>query len=225
MDVANPEGGPTQLTYAGKVMGTPDYIAPEQARNSHDVDIRADLYSLGCTFFYLLAGFPPFRGTTALEKLVKHQTEPPPDIQQVRPEVPPHVAALIRQLMAKRPEQRLQTPGLLAAALDSAAAAGPLPQAITLTPGGRRTGVMPAPALATAVAPLPTAVPVDAAWDWTPAEGGLPSRNDWGPWALLGCLGLSLFLVSLTALFVIRLLPADRKPRTDTSPPARAAHP
>ena len=63
-------------------------LGPEQATDSHHVDIRADLYSLGCTFFYLLAGRPPFPGGEALAKLMKHRFDPPPPITALRPDAP-----------------------------------------------------------------------------------------------------------------------------------------
>ncbi len=130
----------THLTQMGSVMGTPDFIAPEQARNSHTCDIRADLYSLGCTLYYLLAGRVPFLGGSFAEKLLKHQIEEPDAIAQVRrvmllnhktrqgaaqvPRamlvVPDDVAAIVNKLMAKRPEDRYATPAELAQALDQA---------------------------------------------------------------------------------------------------------
>jgi serine/threonine protein kinase len=105
------------MTQEGAVMGTPDYIAPEQAIESHTVDIRGDLYSLGCTFYYLLTGKPPFPGGTLAEKLVKHQLQEPTPVEQLRSDVSPRVAAVVRMLMAKRPEDRYQTPGQLARVL------------------------------------------------------------------------------------------------------------
>ncbi len=105
------------LTKEGAVMGTPDYLAPEQARESHDVDIRADLYSLGCTFYYLLAGRAPFAGATLTQKLLAHQIDEPVPVETLRPEVPATVGAVVRRLMAKRPEDRYQTPAELAAVL------------------------------------------------------------------------------------------------------------
>ena len=99
-------------------MGTLDYIAPEQAMDSHRVDIRADLYSLGCTFYYLLTGHVPFPGGEALAKLLKHRTEEPRPLEQLRPDVPGPVAALVRKLMAKSPQDRFQTPAELAVALE-----------------------------------------------------------------------------------------------------------
>jgi serine/threonine protein kinase len=103
----------------GKVVGSPDYIAPEQSLNSRAVDIRADLYSLGCTFYYLLTGRVPFPGGSVKAKLLRHQTEEPVPVEQIRPEVPPGVAAIVHKLMSKRLEDRYQTPAEVAAALAS----------------------------------------------------------------------------------------------------------
>src|SRR5262249_7808856 len=74
-------------------------------------------YSLGCTFCYLLTGQPPFPSATLAEKLVKHQQAQPPDVAKVRRDVPPELSAVIQKMLAKRPEDRYQTPGALAAAL------------------------------------------------------------------------------------------------------------
>jgi WD40 repeat protein/tRNA A-37 threonylcarbamoyl transferase component Bud32 len=109
----------TTLTNEGAVMGTPDYIAPEQARNAHGVDIRADLYSLGCTFYYLLSGRVPFPGGTLTEKLLQHQLDEPEPLERLRPGVAPAVVAVVRRLMAKRPADRYQTPAELTAGLDA----------------------------------------------------------------------------------------------------------
>jgi serine/threonine protein kinase len=124
------------MTQEGAVMGTPDYIAPEQALQSHTVDIRGDLYSLGCTFYYLLTGKPPFPGGTLAEKLVKHQLQEPPPVDQLRPDVPPAMAAVVRMLMAKRPEDRYQTPGQLAGVLAELLHPAP-PSAGQTVPGDR----------------------------------------------------------------------------------------
>jgi hypothetical protein len=104
------------------VLGTADYVAPEQALNSHGVDIRADVYSLGCTFFFILTGRPPFPGGKAAQKLIWHQVKPPPPVRELRPEVPEDMAAVLSKMLAKDPRQRYQTPGELAAALDPWAA-------------------------------------------------------------------------------------------------------
>jgi WD40 repeat protein/serine/threonine protein kinase len=107
----------SSLTQMGVVVGTPDYMAPEQARNSSRADIRSDLYSLGCTFYYLLTGRPPFTGETATEKLMKHCFDEPLPVEQLRPEVPPRVGKIVQKLMAKEPADRYPTPAKLVVAL------------------------------------------------------------------------------------------------------------
>jgi len=106
-----------RITREGFVLGTPDFLAPEQARNPSGVDIRADIYALGGTLYYLLTGKPPFEAKSPQEKLVKHCSEPPPDVRWLRREVPPHLAALIQWYLAKRPEDRPQTPADMAHSL------------------------------------------------------------------------------------------------------------
>src|SRR5262249_45322295 len=101
----------------GTVMGTPDYIAPEQARNAHRVDIRADLYSLGCTLYHLLAGQLPFPEGTVIEKLLMHQLDSPTPLETIRPGIAPGVVAVVSKLMSKRREDRYQTPAEVAEAL------------------------------------------------------------------------------------------------------------
>lgn len=106
---ATAEATEMALTQRGIVIGTMDYVAPEQARNARSVDRRADLYSLGCTLYHLLAGQPPFAGGQALEKLLRHQTDEAPPLSSRRPDVPPRVIQIIKRLMAKQPEQRYST--------------------------------------------------------------------------------------------------------------------
>ncbi|HUR55244.1 MAG TPA: serine/threonine-protein kinase, partial [Gemmataceae bacterium] len=105
------------VTRDGTVVGTPDYMAPEQAKNSSGVDHRADLYSLGCTLYFLLTGQPPFPGGTPIERLLKHQLDRPDPLQGLRPGVPDAVAELVARLMAKNPDDRPATAGEVAAAL------------------------------------------------------------------------------------------------------------
>src|SRR4029078_4399745 len=90
------------LTQEGTVMGTPDFIAPEQALNSSTADIRADLYALGCSFHFLLTGRVVFPGGTLMEKLIKHRSDAPPAIEQIRPDVPAKVAVIVRKLLEKK---------------------------------------------------------------------------------------------------------------------------
>ena len=98
------------LTQSGMTLGTFDYISPEQARDPRDVDVRSDLYSLGCTLFHMLTGRPPFPGGTVLQKLLQHQEEPPPDVRSLNPQVPVELARIINKLMAKDRDRRYQSP-------------------------------------------------------------------------------------------------------------------
>jgi serine/threonine-protein kinase len=121
-----PENSPgTILLKQNRVLGTPDYLSPEQARDLHGTDIRADLYSLGCTFYFLLTGQVPFPGGSTLEKLIRHGTEEPVPVERLRPDVPPAVASIVRRLMAKKPEDRFQTAAEVAAAVTPFAADNP----------------------------------------------------------------------------------------------------
>jgi hypothetical protein len=111
------QAAPEAVTEVGTVMGTPDYIAPEQVRNAHAADIRADIYSLGCTLYELLAGRPPFPEGTPLQKVMAHLDRKPPPVTAVRPEVPAEVARIVERMLAKEPAQRYQTPAEVAEAL------------------------------------------------------------------------------------------------------------
>jgi eukaryotic-like serine/threonine-protein kinase len=105
------------LTCAEAFLGTPDYAAPEQAEDSRTVDIRADLYSLGATWFFLLTGQVPFPGTSLMQKLRRQLTGPTPLVTEHRDDVPPVLVALIRKLMDREPAERLETPIELADAI------------------------------------------------------------------------------------------------------------
>jgi len=98
--------GDEHLTQAEAIMGTPAYMAPEQADRVTDVDRRADIYSLGCTLFELLTGRPPFRGKGALDVIMKHQTHPVPRPDAIVPGIPKKLADIVVKMMAKRPEER-----------------------------------------------------------------------------------------------------------------------
>jgi hypothetical protein len=109
---------PTADAGAAHILGTVDYISPEQARDSQAVDIRADLYSLGCTLYFLLTGRTPFGEGTAAEKLYWHQTRQPPAVRALRPAVAEALAEMLEtRLLAKDPAARFATPAEAAAAL------------------------------------------------------------------------------------------------------------
>ncbi|MDR3199349.1 MAG: serine/threonine protein kinase [Planctomycetaceae bacterium] len=109
----DPSESKEDLTASGVTLGTFDYISPEQARDPRSADIRSDIYSLGCTFFFMLSGRPPFPEGTVLQKLLQHQGDEPPDIRGFQPNIPAEVALLIQKMMAKDPRQRFQTPATL----------------------------------------------------------------------------------------------------------------
>jgi serine/threonine protein kinase len=105
------------LTKSGQMLGTPDYVAPEQTLDAHKADIRADIYSLGCTLYFLLSGGPPFQEASLFEILKAHHERHPRPLNLMRPEVPVELAAAVAKMMAKRPEDRYQTPAEVARAL------------------------------------------------------------------------------------------------------------
>ncbi len=107
----------TSLTEEGQLLGTPDFMAPEQSLDAQKADIRADIYSLGCTLYYLLKGAPPFRAKSLYELLKAHQSMNPTPLNLARPAVPLELAALVARMMAKEPERRFQTPKAVAQAL------------------------------------------------------------------------------------------------------------
>ena len=113
--VAGPGDG--EATAPNVVMGTPDYIAPEQAVDSHAADARADVYALGCTLYFLLTGRPPFARSSPLRTLLAHRDESPPPLERARPDAPPGLAAVLGRLTAKAPAERYQTAAEVAAAL------------------------------------------------------------------------------------------------------------
>ena len=101
------------------VLGTADYVAPEQVANSHAVDVRADIYALGASFYFVLAGHPPFPNGTVSQKLLWHRTKDPTPIRQIRPEVPEGIAAIVAKMMHKDLNRRFATPADVAEALES----------------------------------------------------------------------------------------------------------
>jgi serine/threonine-protein kinase len=199
----------TPLTREGCVVGTPEFMSPEQACNNRGADVRSDIYSLGCTFYCLLTGHPPFCGGSLLEVMVQHLQQPPDPVGRRRPDVAPGVAAVLERMLAKRPEDRYQTPGEVAEALRPWAAAGatrdgpvvvapapPVPtHALSPTseeraPDDPATQVLPAGAAPILPRPAPRAP--------APTGGGLAR-------GVLGCLGLGLLLVGSMVVGLVYL--------------------
>jgi formylglycine-generating enzyme required for sulfatase activity len=137
------EGTVHDLTRTGQLLGTPEYIAPEQAEDATRADIRADIYSLGCTLYFLLTGKPPFQARSLLGLLQAHQTTEATALDQLRPDVPAQLREVVAKMMAKDPAQRYQKPVEVAQALAPFVKAGPR----TLPPaeGARDTPARPAP--------------------------------------------------------------------------------
>ncbi|PQO41979.1 serine/threonine-protein kinase [Blastopirellula marina] len=105
------------LTADFTALGTPDYMAPEQARDSKRADVRSDLYSLGCTLYYLLSGQVPFPDGTAFEKVIGHCERQPRPLSDFREDIPTEVVQIVERLMAKDPDDRFQTPAELVEAI------------------------------------------------------------------------------------------------------------
>jgi WD40 repeat protein/serine/threonine protein kinase len=213
---AGPDGRAlATVTQIGIFIGTPDFVAPEQAVNSRDVDIRADLYSLGCTYYFLLTGLVPFPGESVMEKLIKHKTEEPIRLETIRPDVPRGVAGIVRKLMAKNPAERYQTPielvdvlqpfckeSLLSAARLSGSRVRPRPER------PRRSSPSPRPAPAPSPPPVPDPV-VEPPRPSSSRNSSLKaysllnrprSRREWNRWGLAGAIALVLFGVMLIVL-------------------------
>ena len=110
------------LTASGVTLGTFDYISPEQARDPRSADVRSDIYSLGCTLYFMLTGRPPFPDGTVLQKLLQHQGDEPTDPRMFRPELPEGFIRIMHRMLAKSPQQRYATPDQLMVDLTAFAA-------------------------------------------------------------------------------------------------------
>ncbi len=238
-------------TRTGQMLGTPDFIAPEQITDAQSADIRADIYSLGCTLYHLLTGQPPFRRETLYDVLQAHQSAAAPLVNLVRPEVPVALAALVAKMMAKEPRRRFQTPAEVAEALvpfmkkraldvddprfstspDSPLSA-PLgdfpPPPVTdpiaaFLPGPRPASARTEPLLAGLIH-TDEAEDDDDATDATDPGGGRPSRNRT---FVFGVTGLALLLLGVVVLAnKERLLggaPRGNSPGAEASAPGRAS--
>ncbi|HEV2084734.1 MAG TPA: protein kinase [Gemmatimonadales bacterium] len=139
--------GMEHLTQTGTALGTPAYMSPEQASADAELDGRSDEYSLACMLYELLAGVPPFTGTSAQTIILKHFTETPPSVRTVRPEVPESVGKVILKALAKSPAERYASVLEFAQALPSSGAITP--------PGLPQTVSAPAAATPKSIAVLP----------------------------------------------------------------------
>lgn len=160
----------TQLTAEGAVLGTPDYLAPEQAKDARAADIRSDIYSVGCVLYHCLAGRPLFPEKNIMTQMVKHATEQPAPLSATVQNLPAGFQELIDRFLAKSPDERFQTPADAATALQSFALGGSPPAAPSTTVPAFQSWlagaqpVLPQPVKAgTAVrVPLPAVIPIPA---------------------------------------------------------------
>ena len=128
LSASRTSAGDASFTQTGTAIGTPNYMSPEQAAGDPEVDSRADIYAFGCVAYELLAGRPPFVGPTPQRVIASHLSEKPKAIRELRPEVPPALAALIMKCLEKSPENRPATATEIVVALDA-----------VVTPSGKRT--------------------------------------------------------------------------------------
>ena len=184
--IARAAAGETRLTVTGVAVGTPAYMSPEQAMGEREIDGRSDLYSLAVVGYHMLAGETPFKAANTPAMLVKHVSERPRPIRQVRPEVPKHLAVAIDRALAKRPSDRWSGAAEFRDALDSmvkprsqrSRAISPLPALPAVQPSA-------APAGAHAVVPLVPQIEVPAlarAPDVFPAPPPGLSRRELREW-------------------------------------------
>lgn len=165
------------LTAEGSILGTVDYMAPEQARSAHSADIRADIYSVGCLLYECLAGRPPFPDANYMQQILRHAREAPRPLRELNPVVPEEVWRVIEVMLAKDPAQRYGTPSQAARALrasipapaDLPALQEPGPKMRSYLTWLARTGTAPenppasTPATAPAAPPSPAPAAVAAA--------------------------------------------------------------
>jgi len=194
----------TRMTVTGTAMGTPHYISPEQARGEADLDIRTDIYSLGVTFFHMLAGHPPFQGSTAAVVITRRLTEDPPWIRDVVPEVSEGTALVIRKMMARDREERYANPTELLHDLELIAD-NKLPEIARGAPG---VGAASAKSL---TAPFPAASVLRAQGAPQPA-----ARKPFpvGLVAALGGVGAVVLAGVVAAALVLSRAPAVKEPAT-----------
>jgi serine/threonine protein kinase len=211
------------LTGTGMMLGTPHYMAPEQTLDAAYADIRADIYSLGCTLYFFLTGSPPFKGKNVYDILQAQQTAEPSALNRVRPDVPEELAKVACRMLAKEPAQRYQTP------LEAAKALAPFikQERQATAPVGKPEPPAPLAILVDAPPP-PAASPPLAAKLWSPPPGislfvklrtAQEARNrplwfanlsakqqEW----LLGAVAAGLALLALLGLFGLVCLAASR---------------
>jgi hypothetical protein len=212
--VANTGNTPNEgLTNTGTVMGTVDYMAPEQAANARTVDIRADIYSLGCTLYHLLAGQVPFPGGMVTEILIAHQLREPQPIESLRAGLPEGLGRVVHRMLAKNRADRFATPGEVAAALapftNDAADGSFTSHPSGTSPGSESVADPTAPECAT---PTATAIPVH------------PVRKERSRWLIGAAVAAGLVaLLGVVLAMVLLRPPGEQASVAQTTPPRPTA--
>lgn len=194
------------LTQSGVTLGTPLYLSPEQAQG-HTVDHRSDLYSFGVTCYHLLAGEPPFRGSTAIEVALKHITDQPNPLADLRPDLPPELCEIVHKLMAKKVDDRYQNARDLLrdlAKVKEGVAAGPL---------GMGMLAAPAPTFPFSLSASQMSASASGMTQALSSSGSLPPSR-WLRWAMVGFACLL-----AAALGAIGYILAHPKPGPVVQPP------
>jgi serine/threonine protein kinase len=190
-----------RLTKIHTELGTLDYIPPEQIRDPHTVDIRADIYSLGATLYYLLAGRPPFQGRTDAQKQLAQTREEFPPLEQLRPDVPANVLNVLKKMVKKNPAERYQTPAEVAAALQPFACAEP-----------HRMLALLAPVPIQSTTPSDTArildektqlAPAPPSASFAPSPEGQSGSQHLIIWGVLGAAGLLAALIGVLVIVIV----------------------
>jgi serine/threonine protein kinase len=185
------------LTGAGSIVGTPEFMSPEQAADPRHVDYRADVYGLGCTLYYLLTGKPPYEADSVFEKLMAHRDRPVPSVRAARGDVPRGVDALIAKMMAKSPLDRPQSMNDVVAMIDAVLAEIALAENAVVPAREQRAKREPSPQISAASGVVDAAAEDDDYY----YEAPKPRRmREWAILAtLLSCIAMLIARLILTA--------------------------
>lgn len=198
------------MTGEGMVLGSADYIAPEQIDDPHAADIRADIYSLGGALYFLLAGRPPFPDGSPIQKLMAHREKTPQPLAEIRAAVPPELARVVERMMARDPARRFRTPDEVAQALGPFADA----EAARAAPTAR----IDAPTLAE-TSPVLTATAGDGEQGDRATGPGRRRRRTWRP------IAAALAVLALGGGFLALIFPLDRRDAAIVNTPREIPRP